>query len=151
MPISLRRLLLASLVLAGATLAGCGGDAPESPRIQDVLPNMPLPPNAALVTREGGEDALQFTFQSSDSASTVAQYYRLSLPNSGWNLISDQMSREGEISIYAERNGPPIWIAIRPDSTTGGSIVRIAGAATGVPKDTMPAPRGAPADTVDVR
>jgi hypothetical protein len=144
-------LLLASLLVAGGTLAGCGSDAPKTPRIQDVLPNMPLPPNAAIVSREGGEEALQFTFQSSDSASTVAQYYRLSLPNTGWNLISDQRSREGEISIYAERNGPPIWIAIRPDSTTGGSIVRIAGAVTEVPRDTIQAPRGVPADTVDVR
>ncbi len=137
--------------MAGTTLAACGSDAPKTPRIQDVLPNMPLPPNAAVLSREGGEEALQFTFQSSDSASVVAQYYRLSLPGSGWNLISDQTARDGEISIYAERNGPPIWITIRPDSATGGSIIRMAGAVATKPQDTLKAPPRAPPDTVDVK
>ncbi|MGH7658368.1 MAG: hypothetical protein ACREL6_09040 [Gemmatimonadales bacterium] len=134
MRIPLNFLLVSALVIG---VAACGDDAPPPPpSLSEVLPTLPLPPNAtSVVSREGGVDALQLTFGSTLSRDEVAAYYRTSLPDGGWDLVSDQETGQGEISIYAERDRLPIWIGIRSDSTTGGSLVRISGAATGRTRD----------------
>lgn len=129
MRIPFKTLLFPALVIG---IPACQDEPPPPPSLAEALPILPMPPNAlTVVSREGGVDALQLTFASTMSREDVAKYYRSSLPGNGWDLVSDQETGQGEISIYAERGEVPIWIGIRRDSVTGGSLVRISGAVTG--------------------
>jgi hypothetical protein len=42
--------------------------------------------------------------------------------------VSDTKSADGTISLYAERNGPPLWVNIRKDPEGNGTLMTIAGA-----------------------
>ncbi len=132
-------ILLAALATAAAA---CGKDKPHPPELNQVLPNLPLPPNAAIVSREGGEEALQFTFISGWNQDRVANYYRQTLSRGPWTLVNDTRMSDGTVALYAERNGPPLWVTIRPDSLGRGSYVTLAGARS--KSDTLaPAPDSA--------
>lgn len=131
------------LVLAGVAAAGCGRDKPEAPELPElgrVMPNLPLPPSAQLVGRAGSSDALQLIFRSAVSADRVVDYYRSTLTRGEWRLISDLEDRDGVTVLYAERDGPPLWVRVStPDSlaATGESLVELAG---GVADSAAPAP-----------
>ena len=92
------------------------------------MPNLPLPPSGAVISRDGGEDALAITFLSSVNADTMAGYYRHVLTTGDWNLVSDTKDAKGIVTMYAERPGPSLWVRITTDSATKGSIVILAGA-----------------------
>ncbi|MEO8293922.1 MAG: hypothetical protein ABI613_00310 [Gemmatimonadota bacterium] len=111
-----------ALVLAG----GCRDRKPLPP-LSQTMPNLPLPPMARVVERSGGEDALQITFWSAMSPDSLAQYYRTVLSEGEWNLVGDTKTRTGEIALYAERKGPPLWVTIQSDSTEGGSRLTLSG------------------------
>lgn len=96
----------------------------------ETLPNFPLPPNAELVSREGGEDALKFRFRSDLAPGQLADYYRGVLGKPPWRLVSDTPAPDGAVTLYAEQDGPPIWVSIRKAAGAAGSFVDIAGAKT---------------------
>jgi hypothetical protein len=52
-----------------------------------------------------------------------------------WDLVSDEQDAEGARVLYAEREGPPIWVRIYKATGAEGSIVEISGA---VPKAAAP-------------
>jgi hypothetical protein len=111
-------------------LLGCGDKRPTPPRLSEVMPGLPLPPLAAVVERAGGEDALQITFRSTVHPDSMAGFYRNVLTSGEWSLVGDNRTADGVITLYAERNGPPLWVTIRKDSTSSGSMVILAGAVT---------------------
>ncbi|MEP7324611.1 MAG: hypothetical protein ABI836_01570 [Gemmatimonadota bacterium] len=119
---------LSILALAAGLLAGCKDkDAPPI-AISEAMPNLPLPPAATVVNRSGGPDALQVTFKSAFTPDSMASYYRRVLTSGEWNLVNDDRGSDGTISLYAERNGPPLWVTIRQDPETNGSLLTLGGA-----------------------
>lgn len=116
-------LSVALLVLA----VGCS-EPRKMANIGETIPNLPLPPSAAVLSREGSEDALKIQFHSSDSPEDVANYYRNTLSQAPWTLVSDTKQADGTVALYAEQNGPPLWVTIRKADGASGSIVDLAGA-----------------------
>lgn len=114
--------------MAALALAGCKDRPAEPPRMSEAIPNIPLPPLATVVSRSGGPDALEITFRSTISRDSMAEIYRRILTSGEWNLVSDTKSADGTVSLYAERNGPPLWVNIRKDPEGSGTLMTIAGA-----------------------
>ena len=125
------------LAIAVWTLAGCRDKPATPPSLAEVMPNLPLPPAAEVIGRSGGPDALQITFRSQMNPQGLANYYRTTLSRNEWNLVSDTRGRDGVVTLYAERSGPPLWVTIRADSASEGSILTLSGAVIG--KDSTPA------------
>jgi hypothetical protein len=154
---NLRPLLPLALALVAAS---CRDEPPRIPRIQEALPHMPLPPNPGFVSKYGSADALQIVVRTPLTPQQALAFYRDTLGKAPWRLISDQAIPDSGWALYAERDGPPLWVTIRPEEGSTGSVVSLSGAVvkkpeaaaadTGKPKapaDTSkPKPR-APADT----
>lgn len=117
-------------MLAGALLAACGSEsrAPKTPDTFAVFPHLPLPPSSQLVSRSGSEDALQIRLLSSGAPDQVTGYYRDVLSKGRWRLVSDVKKPDGSVVLYAEQDGPPIWVRIWPTSDGAGTMVELAGA-----------------------
>jgi hypothetical protein len=47
--------------------------------------------------------------------------------------VSDMKNRDGVTALYAEHDGPPLWVRIWPATDTPGTMVQLTGAA--LPKD----------------
>ena len=118
------------VLFALGTALGCGSDQPKLPSVSQTLPNLPLPPRAQLLSRAGSADALQITFVSSLTPEEMATFYRRVLSSGIWRLVSDTKSADGAVALYAEREGPPIWVRIRKTAGAPGCTVEIAGAVT---------------------
>ena len=115
------------LVLAAALVA-CGEKAPKSATMNQALPRLPLPPGAIFVGRSGGPDALQITLSTPTQPGAVADYYRGVFKSGNWKLVNDAKDAEGATVLFAQQNGPPLWVRIRPDRESTGSVVELSGA-----------------------
>lgn len=104
------------------------------------MPNLPLPPQATVVSRAGSEDALQITFRSVLPPDSIVAYYRAILSSGSWSLVGDTKTADGGIALYAERNGPPLWVTIKRDSAASGTLVSLGGAVTRPNPDSAPPP-----------
>jgi hypothetical protein len=119
-------------VLLCAALVGCRDKPPQTAKLSETLPTLLLPPNASFVERAAGVDALQITVRSPESADSVATYYRQILKKGGWRLVNDAKDADGATVLFAQRQGPPLWVRIRRDAEGSGSVVELTGAV--VPK-----------------
>lgn len=122
---NLRALLPFALALAAAS---CRDEPPKVASIHDALPNMPLPPNPGFISKSGSEEALQFVVSTPLSPARTLAYYRDVFAKAPWHLVSDQAMADSGRALYAERNGPPIWIILKASTTDSGTIVTISGA-----------------------
>ena len=124
MRISLHGPLAATLLLAA-----CGKDAPPAPPavpIEQVLPNIPFPPEAEPMGSNRSEDAMQLSVASSVPADSVVAYYRTVLTQAPYRLINE--GKAGDItSFYVEQDGPSMWVRVQPVDAKN-SLVTIAGA-----------------------
>jgi hypothetical protein len=116
------------LLVLSAALAGCGDRAPKTASLHDAMPFVPLPPGATFVQKSGGPDAVQITLRSPGKADEVASYYRALLKKSGWKLVSDQPDKDGATVLFAEKNGPPLWIRVQRAEDGNGTLVQLSGA-----------------------
>jgi hypothetical protein len=118
------------MAAAGLVLLACGSEqrSPKPPEFTEAFSNLPLPPNAEFVSRAGGAGALQVTLRSPDSASQVSEYYRELLSQGGWRLVSDMKSPDGATALYAEHDGPPLWVRIWSASGRPGAMIQLTGA-----------------------
>jgi len=138
------RLLTSGVLLS---LLACGGSEPRGPKppeFAEAFSNLPLPPNAEFVSRTGGAGALQIVLRTRVGDSAVANYYRTVLSKGNWRLVSDIKSRDGATAMYAEQDGPPLWVRIWPAKGGAGTLVQLTGAA--LAKDSL-APRRKSADS----
>lgn len=117
--------------MCGVLLA-CGSEprGPKPPSLGAAFSHLPLPPEPELVSQTGGADALQLTLHSSASLDMVADYYRKTLSSGNWRLVSDTKTGDGSVVLYAEHNGPPMWVRIWKPEDQGGTMVQLTGAVT---------------------
>jgi hypothetical protein len=123
----MRRLIL---VAVGLGLLACAEPPKKQAQVGETLPNLPLPPQGEVISREGGEDALKFRFRSDVPPEPMVAYYRSVLGKPPWRLVSDTPSPDGSVTLYAEQEGPSIWVTIRKADGAAGSFIDIAGAKT---------------------
>ena len=104
------------LSIAGVVLLACRSEPrdsqPPPPAFAKAFSNLPLPRDPELVSRGGGADALQLTVHSPAGVDEVTEYYRTVLSNTPWRLVSDRKNPDGSTVLYAEHNGPPLWVRI---------------------------------------
>lgn len=115
------------LVLCAALVA-CGDKAPKMAQLNQALPNIPLPPEAKFVGRSGGPDALQVAVRSPASPEDVANYYRAVFKTGDWKLVNEAKDAEGATVLFAQQNGPPLWVRILPANDGSGTVVELSGA-----------------------
>jgi hypothetical protein len=109
-------------------LAACSDAKPKEVALSDALPNIPVPPGGAVVSRELGEEAVKVRFSSPITPDEVARYYRELLSKAPYTLVSDTRTADSAITLYAEQPGQPsLWVAITPAGRYG-TFVDIAGA-----------------------
>ena len=116
---------------AGLFLLACGSESPagkDLPRVQQAFPELPLPPDPELVSRSGSQDALQLTLRSPAEITLVTDYYRTVLSRGKWRLVSDVKNRDGSTALYAEHDGPPLWVRIWKSEDRPGTMVQLTGA-----------------------
>jgi len=118
-----------TIALTLLALAACRPDSQkEIATVAEVLPGLPLPPAARVVSRAGTPEALQITFQSLIPADSLTDYYRGILSRGEWTLQSDMTDAQGAAVLYATREGPPIWVRITRTVGAPGSTVQVNGA-----------------------
>lgn len=112
-------------------LVACGGERakpPQSPKLGEVLPIILMPPDGELMARSGGADAIILQFRTPHSPDSIAAYYRKVLKRDPWRLVSDANTRDGGIALYAQQNGPPLWVTIKKIEGAAGTEVDLVGA-----------------------
>jgi len=114
--------------MAILALVACKDKGPQTPKVSQVFPNLPLPPNASVVSKSGSSDALQITLISPVKAKDVETYYRAILSKNGWRLVNDMRDRDGSVVLFAEQNGPPLWVRIKSTDDSVATMVELAGA-----------------------
>ena len=114
--------------MAMVALVACKDEAPRPPQVSQVFPNLPIPPNATVVSQSGGADALQITLMSPVKASEVETYYRALLSKNGWRLVNDMRNQDGSVVLFAQQNGPPLWVRIKSTDDSAATLVDLAGA-----------------------
>jgi len=114
--------------MAILALVACKDKGPQMPKVSQVFPNLPLPPNASVVSKSGGSDALQITLISPVKAKDVETYYRAMLSKNGWRLVNDMRDRDGSVVLFAEQDGPPLWVRIKSTDDSVATMVELAGA-----------------------
>ena len=119
-------------LLLCAALAACGDKTPPVAQLNEALPNLPLPPQPSFVGRAGSAEALQVTVRSPARADVVAAYYRDVFKQGSWHLVNEAKDPEGAIVLFAQRDGPPLWVRIRNADDGRSSLVELSGAV--VPK-----------------
>jgi hypothetical protein len=114
--------------MAVLALVACKDREPQTPQVSQVFPRLPLPPNASVVSKSGGSDALQITLMSPAKAKDVETYYRALLSKDGWRLVNDMRDRDGSVVLLAEQDGPPLWVRIKSTDDSAATMVELAGA-----------------------
>jgi|GEM_PF-1641217 len=123
----MRNPLLAAV--AAVLLVGCTPDRPKLPSLPDAFAALPLPPSSEFLGRSGSEDALMFTFRSALVADTMAAYYKaLFASDTTYHVMNTTVGASGEHAFYIEYLRRPIWLRIRPEAGSVGSIVELTGA-----------------------
>jgi hypothetical protein len=113
-------------------LLACGSEPrpPKPPDFAKAFSHLPLPPDPEFVSRGGSEDALQITVRSPADVARVTDYYRNTLSQGNWRLVSDIKNSDGSTALYAEHDGPPLWVRIWKPTDQPGTMVQLTGAVT---------------------
>ncbi len=132
-------LLVAAL---GAALAGCiakeadsaGGPPPQ------VFRGVPFPREARLVDTTTTADAVRAVLAVDAPSSLVLAFYRRELPKAGFHILADP-GDSAEADLYAQRDGPPLWVQVRRGTRPGTAQFTLIGAVGARPgrRDTVPA------------
>jgi hypothetical protein len=118
------------LSVAAAAIIACESEPPppKPPAFGRAFSHLPLPPNPEVVSRAGSADALQLTVFTPAETANVADYYRSALSKGNWRLVSDIKSPDGSTALYAEHDGPPLWVRIWQAKDRPGTMVQLTGA-----------------------
>ena len=122
----MRTRIVFPVLTAAILLAGCHKAAPKPVEMGEVLPNIPLPPQAQPLVHEGGAEAMQFLFATPVAVDSIVSYYRATLSAGAFHLVNE-VTKGKTTSFYAEQDGPSIWVTVSPNGTEGSQVM-IAGA-----------------------
>lgn len=117
------------VALLGLALAACVGKegsekaAPTPP----VFAGVPLPALARVVDTVGTPEAARAVLLVGMTVDSVAAYYRRELPRAGFRVVGD-VADGPRVDLYAQRNGPPLWVQIQPSRDSGITQFAIIGA-----------------------
>jgi hypothetical protein len=100
-------------IAALALLFACKGKEEKAAETPDVLSGVPILEGSQLLERSGTSEAARMAFFVQQVPDSVAASYRRFLTASGWRVVGD-VSDKGGTDLYVEREGPPLWIQIRP-------------------------------------
>jgi hypothetical protein len=143
----MRQTLLAAFSLLA--LVGCSNERPRLPSLPAAFATIPLPPSAEYIGQSGSEDALMFTFRSVSPPDSVADSYRkVFSADSLYTSLSASQGAPGEHAFYVEYGRRPLWVRIRPEAGSPGSIIELTGAVVARP-DTTTRGENAPARGTD--
>ncbi len=118
-----------AVALTALALTACGEREPEQQRPNvNVLQQVPIFPLSVLISTSGTREALQTTFVSGYPKDTVAAWYRRGLHSAGWRIVGDVEDPAGQITLHAERDGPPLWIIIENRVSPPGARYTLIGA-----------------------
>lgn len=132
-------LLVAALA---ASLTGCiakEGDSAGGPPPQ-VFRGVPFPREARLVDTTTTAEAVRAVLTVDAPSSLVLAFYRRELPKAGFHIIADP-GDSAEADLYAQRDGPPLWVQVRRGPRPGTAQFTLIGAVGGSPgrRDTVAA------------
>ena len=118
-----------ALALAALAVTACGEREPqqEMPDV-NVLQEVAIFPLSVLISTTGTREAMQTTFVSGYPKDTVAAWYRRGLNAAGWRIVGDVVDPAGQITLHAEREGPPLWIIIEDRVSPPGTKYTLIGA-----------------------
>jgi hypothetical protein len=125
------RTLTVLAVLWSLLGAACGGD--PDPResagaVLRALGGVPLYPRAGISDVSGEGEAARATLHIPVSPDSAAAWYRRTLINRGWTMVSDVTARDSVTTIHATYQGRPIWLLFSRDARSPGSLVTVIGA-----------------------
>lgn len=104
-----------ALLLAGVILPGCErAQPPEERPAVDVMQQAPLFMPARLTDRNTSRETVQTVFHTPVGPDSVAAWYRNAFDARGWQIVGDVTGPDGVITLHAARQGPPLWVIIRP-------------------------------------
>jgi len=114
------------LLLALAGVVACAEPKPK-PDLSDRISNIPIPPGAEGLGRDDGDNAVQLRFRTPLPVDTIAAYYRKVFSRAPWRLVNESRMGDSSVAFYAEQDGPPMWVNVRPGDGSG-TLVDIVGA-----------------------
>lgn len=116
-------------LIAAALVAGCTPDRPKLPALPAAFATLPLPPDPEFLGQSGSEDALMFTFRTRHPADSVAAFYtRKFAEDTSYNIRNTNTGASGEHAYYVEYRRRPMWVRIRPEAGSDGSVIELTGA-----------------------
>jgi len=85
-------------------------------------------PQSTIVSVSAGTDAAEVQLSSPVPVDRVAAWYREALPLNGWELKNEGKDKDGGVTIYAEKEGRPLWLTLRPNVGGAGTTYTLIGA-----------------------
>jgi hypothetical protein len=123
-------LLAAALGLA---LAGCiskEGDRPAGASTPQLFKGVPIPREAHVVDTASTPEAVRAVLRVNVPSELVLAFYRRELPNAGFRIIGD-LGDSAQADLYAQRDGPPLWVQVRRGQQPGTTVFTLIGALGG--------------------
>jgi hypothetical protein len=129
--------------LAALALAACSGGENAAQdeaavRTPPVLAGVPIIDGSQVVDTSGTSEAARATLLVPMPPDSVAAFYRRRLAAEGWRIVGD-VADAGGVDLYAERNGPPLWVHIRPGQQPNTTLCALIGAIERPPAGREPA------------
>ncbi len=130
------------VALLGLALVACSvkEDARKTAPPPPVLAGVPFPAFARLTDTTRTADALRAQFLVGIPVDSLAAYYRRELPKAGFRIVGD-VTDGPRVDMYAQRDGPPLWVQMQPTRDSGITQFTIIGAVAGAPAPARPEPR----------
>jgi hypothetical protein len=130
-------LLLVAATLVAIVACVAKDDTHQPVRTPLVLAGVPIPDVARVVDTVGTADAVRVVLTIAWPPDSVAAFYRRELPKAGFRIVGD-LADSTRIDLYAQREGPPLWVQVRPARQGNGSEYTIIGAVGGAAGQGVP-------------
>jgi hypothetical protein len=91
-------------------------------------------PASTMVSLSAGEEAAELVMSSADSIAVIVKWFQRALPANHWDVKRTTPERDGNVTIYAERDKRPLWIRLRPNVGGPGTTYRMIGV---IPRDSL--------------
>ena len=113
-------------------LAGCvaGGERSAAGPPEKLFRGVPFPQEAHVVDTATTAEAVRAVLSVDAPPQVVLAFYRRELPKAGFRIIGD-VGDTVEADLYAQRDGPPLWVQVRRGPQPGTARFTLIGAVGG--------------------